>query len=169
VLAVLAIAILIAPCDERESGDGEAGPSQVGAEVIDVVDGDTIDVRLDDGEQERIRLLGIDTPETVDPTRPPECFGAEASARTHELLPPGTVVVLRRDVELRDHFGRLLAFVVRRTDNLLVNRELLAEGLAEPLSISPNRSRRAELAAVSAEARRQGVGLWSACARDPPT
>ena len=56
---------------------------------------------------------------------------------------------------LRDHFGRLLAFVFRRDDDLLVNRELLAEGLAEPLSIPPNRARRAELAAIAAEARRQ--------------
>jgi micrococcal nuclease len=135
--------------------------------VVDVVDGDTIDVRLAHGH-ERVRLLGIDTPETVDPNRPPECFGAEASARTHELLPNGTVVVLQRDVEPRDHFGRLLAFVIRRRDRLLVNRELLAEGLATPLTIAPNDARRAELAAAAAEARRQGRGLWSACARDPP-
>jgi micrococcal nuclease len=135
--------------------------------VIDVVDGDTIDVRLAGG-QERVRMLGIDTPETVDPSRPQECFGAEASARTRELLPTGTRVVLQRDVEPRDHFGRLLAFVFRRRDRLLVNMELLAEGLATPLTISPNNARHSEFASVADQARREGRGLWSACARDPP-
>jgi micrococcal nuclease len=135
--------------------------------VLDIIDGDTIEVRLANGN-ERVRLLGIDTPETVDPSRPPECFGAEASARTHELLPAGTLVVLERDVEPRDHFGRLLAFVFRRRDRLLVNRQLLAEGLATPLTIAPNHARRAELEAAAAEARHAGRGLWAACARDPP-
>jgi micrococcal nuclease len=146
-----------------------SGPSLGPGEgvVLDVIDGDTIDVRLADGD-ERVRLLGIDTPETVDPSRPPECFGAEASARTNELLPAGTLVVLERDVEPRDHFGRLLAFVFRRRDRLLVNRQLLAEGLATPLAIAPNHARRAELEAAAAEARHAGRGLWAACARDPP-
>ena len=135
--------------------------------VIEVIDGDTVDVRLVGGD-ERVRLLGIDTPETVDPRRPPECFGAEASSRTHELLPPGTAVILERDVEPRDHFGRLLAYVYRRSDRLLVNHRLVAEGLATPLSIAPNTARQAELASAAIEARRRGRGLWSACARDPP-
>jgi micrococcal nuclease len=161
-VALLAAASVLAlrPTSGRSLGPGEGV-------VVDVVDGDTIDVRLAGGD-ERVRLLGIDTPETVDPARPPECFGAEASARTRELLPAGTVVVLQRDVEPRDHFGRLLAFVFRRRDRLLVNRQLLAEGLATPLSIAPNHARRAEMAAAADDARRAGRGLWAACARDPP-
>jgi micrococcal nuclease len=160
IVVIAAVAIIRQRAPSPALGPGEAV-------VTHVIDGDTIEIRLAEGE-ERVRLLGIDTPETVDPTRPPECFGAEASSRTRELLPAGTVVVLERDVEPRDHFGRLLAFVYRRRDRLLVNRQLLAEGLAEPLVIAPNHARRAELAAVAAEARRAGRGLWAACARDPP-
>jgi micrococcal nuclease len=135
--------------------------------VTEVIDGDTVVVRLSTGE-EHVRLIGIDTPETVHPERPPECFGAEASARTKALLPPGTVVRLERDAEPRDHFGRLLAYVVRQRDGLLVNRVLLEEGLARVLSIAPNRARQAELAAAAAAAERAGAGLWSACPRAPP-
>ena len=170
-LAVLALAgvgaaILVAAVVVRRRSSGPPLGRGEGV-VVEVVDGDTVDVRLAAGE-ERVRLLGVDTPETVDPSRPPECFGAEASARTRELLPAGTVVVLERDVEARDHYGRLLAFVFRRSDRVMVNRALLAEGLATPLTIAPNVAYRAELASVAAQARREGRGLWSACARDPP-
>lgn len=135
--------------------------------VVVVIDGDTLVVRLRHGE-ERVRLIGVDTPETVDPARAPECFGAEASARTTELLPPGTEIRLERDVEGRDRYGRLLAYVFRTSDGLLINRVLLEEGLGEPLHIAPNTAYRADLAAAGADARAQGRGLWSACARDPP-
>ena len=66
------------------------------ATVVRVVDGDTIDVTVD-GTEERVRLIGIDTPETVKPNTPVECFGPEASAHTKELLPAGTPVYLERD------------------------------------------------------------------------
>jgi micrococcal nuclease len=165
VILTLLLVALAAFAVRRRSASQRLGPGE--GVVVDVIDGDTVAIRIA-GSEERVRLLGIDTPETVDPTRPPECFGAEASARTRELLPEGTVVVLQRDVEPRDHFGRLLAFVFRRRDRLLVNRQLLAEGLATPLVIAPNDARRAEMAAVAAEARRTGRGMWAACARDPP-
>ncbi|MGH9117096.1 MAG: thermonuclease family protein [Acidimicrobiales bacterium] len=162
--ALAGVVVLAMIVRHRASGP-TLGPGE--GVVVEVIDGDTVEVRLADGE-ERVRLLGVDTPETVDPSRPPECFGAEASARTRELLPTGTVVVLERDLEARDHYGRLLAFVFRRSDHLMINRALLAEGLATPLAIAPNLAYRAELASVAAEARRAGRGLWSACARDPP-
>lgn len=132
------------------------------AEVLAVIDGDTIEVRLGDGE-ETVRLLGIDTPETVAPGKPVDCFGPEASERTKALLPPGTVVRLTRDVEARDRFDRLLAYVVRAADDLFVNRALLSEGFARPLSIAPNHAHRVDLSAAAAEARAAGRGLWSAC------
>ena len=76
-----------------------------------VVDGDTIDVELG-GHAERVRLLGIDTPETDEPGKPVQCYGKEASAAHQaELLPAGTAVRLERDVEARDRYGRLLAYV----------------------------------------------------------
>jgi micrococcal nuclease len=135
--------------------------------VVGVVDGDTIDITIG-RRDERVRLLGVDTPETVDPDRAPECFGYEASARTAELLPAGTEVRIQRDVEARDRYGRLLAYVFRRSDGLLVNRALVEEGLAQPLDIAPNHAYRAELAGAAARARDAGRGLWAACARDPP-
>lgn len=99
------------------------------ARVIEVVDGDTVRVRLDDRE-ETVRLIGIDTPETVHPTRPVECFGAEASAQAHNLL-DGQAVFLEADRSQSDadRYGRLLRYLWLR-DGRLVNYELLRQGYA---------------------------------------
>lgn len=131
------------------------------ARVVRVVDGDTLEVELDTG-RERVRLLGIDTPETVHPTKPVECFGPEASSRMKELAPPGTQVRLERDAELRDRFGRLLAHAYL-PDGTFINQSMVAEGFATTLFIDPNRAHRQALLAAEAEARSQGRGLWSAC------
>jgi len=130
--------------------------------VVGVVDGDTLVVDLD-GRSETIRLLGIDTPETVHPDRPPECFGAEASGRLALLLAPGAAVRITRDVEARDRYGRLLAYVERLSDGLVVNRSLVERGFAAALHIDPNDGMRHELAAAETRARVAGLGLWSAC------
>ncbi len=130
--------------------------------VIDhVVDGDTVDVRIG-GRTERVRLIGINTPETKDPRRPVECYGPEASALTALLLPAGTGVRLERDAEARDDYGRLLAYV-RRSDGLFVNLELARQGAAVVLSIRPNTANAAVIAAAADEARRARRGLWGAC------
>jgi len=134
--------------------------------VIDhVVDGDTVDVRID-GRTERVRLIGINTPETKDPRRPVECYGPEASALTTLLLPGGTAVRLERDAEARDDYGRLLAYV-RRSDGLFVNLELARQGAAVVLSIRPNTAYAAVIGSAADEARRARRGLWGAC-RSPP-
>jgi micrococcal nuclease len=130
--------------------------------VVEVVDGDTIDVEVA-GRTEHVRLIGIDTPETKDPRTPVECFGAEASARTAELLPPGTEVRLVSDVEERDRYDRLLAYVYRVDDGLFVNLALAREGYADQLTIAPNVAHTAELRAAISEARREQRGLWPAC------
>lgn len=132
------------------------------ATVLEVVDGDTIEVEVG-GSTEVVRLLGIDTPETVHPTKPVECFGPEASARADELLPPGTTVRLERDQEARDHFGRLLAYVHRRDDDAFVNEVLVLEGFAEVLIIEPNHAHASRLLAAQAAARGAGLGRWGAC------
>src|SRR4051812_19756968 len=98
---VVAVATLVACGGNAEAGDG--------ARVTRVVDGDTLVVAVD-GHDEKVRLIGIDTPETVDPRKPVQCFGKEASRRMSELLPPGSEVRLERDAELRDRYGRLLAY-----------------------------------------------------------
>ena len=124
-------------------------------QVERVVDGDTL--LLDNGA--RVRLQGIDTPETVDPDRPVECFGPEADLRTRQLLPPGTSVLLVRDIEARDRYGRLLAYVYRVEDGLFVNRTLVDEGLADVLIIAPNDAHAAELRRAAAEHRLIRPGL----------
>lgn len=133
------------------------------ARVVSVADGDTIDVSLD-GHTQRVRLLGIDTPETVDPRRPVGCFGPEASHETKRLLTPGTWVRLERDVELRDRYGRLLAYVTRLDDDLSINRHLLAGGFADTLRIGPNTAYVADFAAARNRARSRRLGAWGACA-----
>ncbi len=141
-------------------GTGEQGRR---ATVTHVVDGDTVELEFGSGSAERARILGIDTPETVHPNRPVECFGPEASARAGELIPPGTEVAVQRDEEARDRYGRLLVYVWRVEDGLFFNRTMVAEGYAETLSIAPNNTYRVELSAAAAEARAAGLGLWSAC------
>jgi micrococcal nuclease len=129
---------------------------------VRVVDGDTVVVRID-GADEKVRLLGIDTPETVDPRRPVQCFGKEASRRTKELLPEGAEVRLERDVEPRDAYDRLLAYVYRADDGTFVNLALLEEGFAQTLTITPNVAYADRFAAAAREARDAGRGLWGAC------
>jgi micrococcal nuclease len=159
VLAVLAIAILLAPCDERESG--EPGPSELSAEVIHVVDGDTVDVRLADGSEDTVRYIGVDTPESVAPDQPVECYGHRASDFNRALV-LGETVRLRFDAERRDRYGRLLAYVY--LGRRLVNATLVRRGLARPLTIPPNDSLAPRFERLARAAGRAGRGLWGACA-----
>ena len=99
------------------------------ATVIRVVDGDTIVARLANGAVEKIRLLGVDTPEVVDPRKPVQCFGHDASAFTKSRL-TGRRVSLELDAEQRDKYGRLLAYVI--LDGHRYNDELLERGYALP-------------------------------------
>jgi micrococcal nuclease len=130
--------------------------------VARVVDGDTIVVRFGN-DDETVRLLGIDTPETHKPNTPVECYGPEAAARLEALLPKGTPVRLVRDVEARDRYDRLLAYVYREPDHLFVDLVMVAEGFAGTLSIAPNLAHRDELAAAATEAQASHRGLWPAC------
>ena len=127
-----------------------------------MVDGDTLVVRFR-GDDERVRLVGVDTPESVDPRRPVECLGKEAAAHLQELLPKGTRVRLERDVEPRDRFDRLLAYVYRVDDDLFVNLALVEAGFAQPLTIPPNVAYADRFSAAARQAREAGRGLWSAC------
>lgn len=158
----LAHAALVVGCSAVQGGQTAPGA----ATVVHVVDGDTVDLRIGP-RTETARLLGIDTPETVKPGAPVDCYGPEASARTKELLPEGTAVRITRDVEVRDRFDRLLVYVVRARDGLFVNRSLVADGFARTLSIAPNDAHRRELATAAAEARSARRGLWDACPPEP--
>ncbi len=133
----------------------------VGVDVVveRVIDGDTIVVT----GNRHVRLIGVDTPETVDPNRPIGCFGKEASRFVTSLLPKGTAVRLVGDVEQDDRYGRLLAYVYRRSDGLFVNAELVRQGYAHVLTIAPNVAHADEFVALARDARNASAGLWSAC------
>ena len=130
--------------------------------VEHVVDGDTVDVVLGD-RHERVRLIGIDTPEVYVRDGPPECYGPEASAYTKQLLPEGTPVRLERDVVGRDDYGRLLAYVYLAADGRMVNELIVATGFAQPLTIPPNSTFASRFVAAARDAEAAGLGLWSAC------
>jgi micrococcal nuclease len=144
--------------DRRASTESPRGT----ATVVEVIDGDTLVVDLGGGD-ERVRLIGIDTPESVAPDRPDECFGAEASHHLADLAPPGTAVRLERDIEPRDQYDRLLAYAYRARDDLFLNLAQVTGGFAEPLAYPPNTAHQAAFAQAEREARVAGAGLWTAC------
>lgn len=160
-LALALVAVALAGCGRSPSG---ASPSRAegAAVVVSVTDGDTVRVRVH-GAEEAVRLIGIDTPESHGPGGLRECFGAEAARRTAALLPAGTAVRLVRDVEPRDRYGRLLAYLYRDGDGLFVNLALAREGYAAALTLPPNVAHSSELVAAAAAARDAGAGLWGRC------
>ncbi|MGQ9547393.1 MAG: thermonuclease family protein [Roseiflexus sp.] len=130
------------------------------ATVTNVADGDTIEVSLN-GRTERVRLIGVDTPETSHPSRPVECFGREASAFTRELL-RGQTVLLEDDPtqDNRDRFNRLLRFVWF-PDGRLANYEIIAQGYGFEYTFRRPYRYQAEFKAAERAARDAQIGLWS--------
>jgi micrococcal nuclease len=139
---------------------GGAAPAVVPATVVHVVDGDTMVVAFRGGRTATVRVLGVDTPETVDPRKPVQCFGPEASAYAKAHL-TGASVRLEFDVERHDRYGRLLAYVLVGGDRY--EDDLLRRGLARLLVIPPNGAHARVMLAEELEARRARRGLWGAC------
>jgi len=163
VVVGLVLALAVAGCGRLAGTSGSPTTTAPGTAFVSrVVDGDTVVVTIS-GKKESVRLIGIDTPESVKPGTPVQCFALEASARTKALLPPGTPVRLEADVEQRDRYGRLLAYVYRLRDDLFVNNALVAEGFPVTSTSPPNVAHTAEFVASAAAARRAGLGLWSRC------
>jgi micrococcal nuclease len=155
-----AVALAATGCAARPSAS-RSGPGPIvdrDGRVERVVDGDTIVV---DGR--RVRLIGIDAPESVDPRRPVACFGRAAARFVTRVLGPGTRVRLVHDVGLRDRFGRELAYVYRLPDLLFINAALVREGYATPLTIAPDVAHAAQFVRLAARGRALGLGLWRAC------
>jgi micrococcal nuclease len=158
-LAAAAIGCADGPVRAPSPGAGIALPAGLDTTVERVVDGDTLVV----SGGHHVRLIGVDTPETKDPRRPVQCFGREAAGFLTSLLPRGTGVRLVGDVEQQDQYDRTLAYVYRLPDGLFVNAELVRNGYAQVLTVSPNVAHADEFVALAAEASAAGRGLWSAC------
>jgi micrococcal nuclease len=178
-LLVLAL-LLVAGCEGDVEGGGGGGAGRapadlatskaeraswpdppkgaVAAKVQRVVDGDTF-VASVNGRRERVRVIGVDTPESVDPNRPDEPFGEEASNFAKHYLNDRTVR-MAGDVEPRDRYGRMLAYVWL-ADGTFWNALLAAEGYAQQLTIPPNVTYADLFRRLVGEARREDRGLWA--------
>lgn len=131
-----------------------AAPTAQYRTVVRVIDGDTI--LLD--HNERVRLIGVDTPETVDPRKPVQRYGREASAFTHRAV-EHQLVRLEPGWERRDKYGRTLAYVFRASDGFFLNAELIRQGYGHAMTRFPHPHMEA-FRALEREAREARRGLW---------
>jgi micrococcal nuclease len=127
--------------------------------VTRVVDGDTVEATVD-GQTEDIRYIGVDTPESVKPDTPVQCYALKASHFNEDLV-EGKTVRLEYDAEQRDVYGRLLAYVYLGDE--FVNAELVKRGYARTLTIPPNTDHAELFARLEREASADERGLWGAC------
>lgn len=130
--------------------------------VLKVVDGDTLDI-YKDGETVRLRLVGMDTPEVVDPRKPVQCYGREASAEGHKLLDNAWVRLEYDKVSgTYDRYGRTLAYVFRASDGLFYNEFMVREGFAHEYDYQ-NQAYKYRDAFKTAQklAQQQALGFWS--------
>jgi micrococcal nuclease len=155
-LALVAL-VLVRPWEHVQLGDPP--PPSAMAYVLRAVDGDTIEVRVD-GRDEYVRYIGVDTPETVKPDTPVQCFGPQAH-RFNARLVTHRRVRLVFGVEPHDVYGRLLAYVY--LDRHFVNAELARRGLARTLTIPPNDRFARRFHRLQSAAAQAGRGLWGAC------
>lgn len=160
---VACLAISLAGC-ASSTADVDTAPGTLHGPypVTRSVDGDTIRV-MRGGDEIVIRLIGLDTPETVAPDRPVECFGPEASARTESLVDGGEVWLEYDEVTgLTDKYDRTLAYVWLTPDTLL-NEQLVREGFAEERTYQEGYRYQDRLRAAEEVAQAAGAGQWTAC------
>lgn len=127
-------------------------------QVVRVIDGDTIQVCCIAGRRERVRYIGIDTPETKHPTKGVEYFGEEAAEANRKLV-DGKTVRLEFDVQQRDRYGRILAYVYLE-DGTFVNAWLVEHGFAQVMTVPPNVTHQELFLKLQREARDARRGLW---------
>lgn len=149
-----------------ETASSSDVPMLLPATVLRIVDGDTALFEVA-GIEERVRFIGVDTPETTTEVEP---YGREAKAYTERVLPVGQRVYLETDVELRDRYGRLLAYVwlsvptaINDTQvrSYMLNARLALDGYAQQMTIQPNSKYASSITEYVAEARDEERGLWS--------
>ncbi|WP_238980958.1 thermonuclease family protein [Geobacillus sp. YHL] len=125
--------------------------------VIRVIDGDTVEVQFSNKAVATVRMIGVNTPETVHPNKPVEKYGKEASNYTKKRLTNKTVT-LEFDVQIKDKYGRLLAYVWIGKE--LYNETLVKEGYANVMTIQPNVKYQKRFLAAEQAARKAKKGLW---------
>lgn len=145
------------PQEPKAGGNNEVKGDSV--KVVRVIDGDTIEIE----GGERVRYIGIDTPETVDPRKPIQCFGVEASKKNKELV-EGKEIRLEKDITDRDKYNRLLRYVY--AGDTFVNLELVKRGFAYSYSYPPDIKYQEQFVVAQEEARSGNRGLWSSCQSD---
>ncbi len=175
VLLLLTVAV-VAFVAWRQQDDGSVGRAAEGvpdgarpATVVRVVDGDTVHLGGQDGtkyiasgDEATVRLLEIDTPESVKPDAPVECYSKRASAALADLLPVGSTVRVLRDRELLDPFDRTLLYVWNE-DGVFVNLRMVQDGFAKAVLFQPNDRYIGDMRRAEERARDDGAGLWGAC------
>lgn len=149
-LAVTAVLALVAPASTA------TGEGALRGTVVRVVDGDTIHIRLG-AAVEKVRYIGVNTPEVHHPRRGEEPGGREAAAVNRDLV-LGRQVRLELDVRPRDRYGRLLAYVW--VGDVMVNAELVRRGYAQVMTVPPNVRHQALFLRLQRDAREAGRGLW---------
>ncbi len=141
------------PAEEKLPTPSLAGQEREKVRVARVVDGDTIE--LEDGR--KVRYIGIDTPETVDPKKPVQCFGREAYLENKSLV-EGKEIEMERDVSETDHYGRLLRYVW--AEGVFVNEHLVREGFAHAVTFPPDVKYQELFLEAERKAREEGKGFW---------
>ena len=171
-VAVLSTSVSSSPAASSELQSSPFVPSATSAneasekidgelvKVIRAVDGDTIEIE----GGEKVRYIGIDTPETVDPRKPVQCFGIEASKKNKELV-EGKIVRLEKDIADRDKYNRLLRYIY--VGDTFINLELVKQGFAYSYSYPPDIKYQDQFVKAQQEAREAKRGLWNACPTDP--
>ena len=149
-----------AGCQSTSPPGSVATKANYSATVTRVVDGDTIVVKYSDGRSDKVRFIGVDTPETHKPGTPIQCFGPEAERFTRAQL-AGRRIGLELDREPRDRYGRLLAYIYLNGQRF--EDTLLKLGYARQLTIRPNNRYARDLLALSIDAKRARRGLWNTC------
>jgi micrococcal nuclease len=152
--------VVLAACSPLSQGSPAPSKAEDVVTVARVVDGDTF-VAQTEKQKFRVRLIGVDTPETVKPQTPVQCFGPEASSYAKRAL-NGRQVRLVYDVDRYDRYGRVLAYVFVGSE--FFNLELIRRGYGVVLTVPPDVAHVAEFVAAQVAARTSGRGLWSACA-----
>lgn len=159
ILFLAIIGVWIYPLDDSERDIVHSIPYDGPYEVVKIVDGDTVKLLMN-GETTTVRLIGIDTPESVHPNKEknvPE--GTLASDHTKELL-EDKLVYVEYDEDPTDHYGRVLAYLYL-DENTMVNAQILADGYAEVMTVAPNDKYAEYFQMLEDEAKSNNVGLWA--------